>query len=125
MTLETSLHMGTMVLVDPDRMSQVVTNLLSNAVRYSSVGDRITVTVRGEGDHAVLSVADTGPGISADDIPHVLARSYRGADQQTTPGSGIGLAVVSALVQAHGGDVHITSQVGEGTTVTVRVPRAQ
>ena len=125
MTLETSLHMGTMVLVDPDRMSQVVTNLLSNAVRYSSVGDRITVTVRGEGDHAVLSVADTGPGIPADDIPHVLARSYRGTDQQTTPGSGIGLAVVSALVQAHGGGVHITSQVGKGTTVTVRVPRAQ
>ena len=125
MTLETSLQMGTMVSVDADRMSQVVTNLISNAVRYSSVGDRITVTVRGEGDHAVLSVADTGPGIPADDIPHVLARSYRGTDQQTTPGSGIGLAVVSALVQAHGGDVHITSQVGKGTTVTVRVPRAQ
>lgn len=122
---QTSLRMGTMVCVDPDRMSQVLTNLLSNAVRYSSPGDRITVDVRRVGDDALLSVGDTGPGIRPEDLPRVLDRSYRGADQRRTPGSGIGLAVVDALVKAHGGEVRITSEVDHGTTVTLRLPCAQ
>lgn len=125
LSLQTSLQMGAMVCVDPDRVSQVVTNLLSNAVRYSSPGDRIAVDVRREGSDVLLRVGDTGPGIPPDDIPLVLTRSYRGADQRSKPGSGIGLAVVSALTQAQGGDVRITSEVDVGTAVTVRLPHAR
>jgi two-component system sensor histidine kinase BaeS len=125
LTLRTSLQMGTMVSIDSDRMGQVMTNLLSNAVRYSSPGDSITVEVRAADDEAILMISDTGPGMSPEDLPRVRTHSYRGADQRAKPGSGIGLAVVGLLVEAHGGEMDIASKVDHGTTVVVRLPRSR
>jgi two-component system sensor histidine kinase BaeS len=108
------------VMADPDRMHQVVGNLLGNAVRYCRPGDSVTVTVRADGPDAVVEVADTGPGIAPDDLPHVFERLWRG--RADTEGSGIGLAVVRELVAAHGGTVTAVSDGVRGTTMTVRLP---
>jgi two-component system sensor histidine kinase BaeS len=111
-----------LVLADPDRLHQVVGNLLGNAVRYCRPGDDVTATVRRDGPDAVLDVRDTGPGISPEDLPHVFERLWRG--RADTEGSGIGLAVVRELVTAHGGTVTAASDGVRGTTVTVRLPAA-
>lgn len=111
-----------LVLADPDRLHQVVGNLLGNAVRYCRPGDDVTATVRHDGSEAVLEVRDTGPGISPEDLPHVFERLWRG--RADTEGSGIGLAVVRELVTAHGGTVTAVSDGVRGTTMTVRLPGA-
>jgi two-component system sensor histidine kinase BaeS len=111
------------VHADADRLHQVVSNLLGNSVRYCRDGDEVTATVRREGGSAVLEVADTGPGIAADDLRHVFERLWRG--RADTEGSGIGLAVVQELVSAHGGTVTADSDGVRGTTVTVRLPAAE
>ncbi len=112
-----------LVLADPDRLHQVVGNLLGNAVRYCRPGDDVTATVRRDGSDAVLEVRDTGPGIPPEDLPHVFERLWRG--RADTEGSGIGLAVVRELVTAHGGTVTAASDGVRGTTVTVRLPAAE
>jgi len=107
---------------DPDRIHQAIANLLANAVRYCRPGDRVTVRVRVEQAAAVLAIADTGPGIPADDLPHVFDRLWRGRHARAVAGSGIGLAVVRELVTAHGGTVTADSPPAGGTTVTIRLP---
>ncbi|MFI7547442.1 ATP-binding protein [Actinoplanes sp. NPDC049599] len=124
------LHTGTDLTValpvhaDPDRLHQAITNLLANAARYCRPGDRVTVRGHRSGEFAVLEVADTGPGIPADELPHVFQRLWRGARARTVAGSGIGLAVVRELVNAHGGTVSAASPTGGGTTITIRLPLA-
>jgi two-component system sensor histidine kinase BaeS len=110
------------VRADPDRIHQILTNLLANAARYCRPGDRVVLSVRTDGGAAVLTVADTGPGIPADELPHVFDRLWRGRDSASVAGSGIGLAVVRELVTAHGGSVVAESPAGGGTTITVRLP---
>ena len=108
---------------DPGRLAQVLDNLLSNALRYT---DRGTVTVRTftEGDHAVLEVADTGIGMSSDELPHVFERFWRSEKSRSRSrgGAGIGLAIVRELVRAHDGRIDVTSHPGEGTAFTIRLP---
>ena len=89
---------------DPDRLHQAVGNLLSNATRYCRPGDAVTVTVSASTDDAVITVADTGPGIAPDDLERVFDRLWRGSADRDGAGTGIGLAVVRELVVAHGGD---------------------
>ncbi len=114
------LHRGVVVDGDADRLHQVVANLLTNAARYCRAGDRVTVTVTTAGTDAELRVSDTGPGIPAQDLPHVFDRLWRGrADSE---GSGIGLAVVRELVEAHGGHVRVQSDGRSGSTFTVILP---
>nr|WP_308129415.1 HAMP domain-containing sensor histidine kinase [Actinoplanes polyasparticus] len=112
------------VTVDPVRMRQVVGNLLSNAVRHTPPGG--TVTLRGEviGEQLVITTTDTGTGIAPDDLAHIFDRFWRadGSRQRATGGSGLGLAIVRDLMRAHGGTVDAASTLGQGTTVTVRVP---
>jgi len=116
--------------MDPDRVSQVMTNLLSNALRYTSEGDAIDVTVKddksGGTAHRFLlvSVADTGQGISEEELPHVFERYYRGAQprEKRVDGSGIGLTVVKDLVEAHGGRVWASSALGKGSTFSFTIP---
>jgi two-component system sensor histidine kinase BaeS len=105
---------------DADRLHQVVGNLLGNAVRYCREGDSVAVRVRDDQEWAVLVVADDGPGIRPDDLPHVFERLWRG--RADTEGSGIGLAVVRELVTAHGGTVTAASDGVRGTAMTVRLP---
>jgi two-component system sensor histidine kinase BaeS len=95
---------------------------VANAARYCRPGDQVTVRVGATGDRAVVEVADTGPGIPADDLPHVFDRLWRGRASSATSGSGIGLAVVRELVTAHGGTVTAASPAGGGATFTIRLP---
>jgi signal transduction histidine kinase len=112
------------VLADPDRLLQVVSNLVGNALRHG--GDGVTVTLAARADAAggvVIDVADTGPGIPAADLAHVFDRFYRGsAARRGVPGgAGLGLAIVASLVEAMGGAVSVSSAVGQGTTFSIRL----
>lgn len=122
--LEVHLQPGVWVEVDPNRIFQVIGNVIANAVRHCRAGDTIVVTVRTSGESGVLEVRDTGPGIPAAALPHIFDRFYRVNGPSQGPGSGIGLAVVRALTLAHGGQVDLRSEEGVGTTVTVRLPLA-
>jgi PAS domain S-box-containing protein len=111
------------VYLDHDMWEKVVLNLLSNALKYTFDGT-ITVRVFRDGDEAVVSVADTGIGVPAAEIPRLFERFHRieNARSRSTEGSGIGLALVKELVGLHGGTISADSVVGAGTTFTVRLP---
>jgi len=109
--------------LDPNRMRQVVSNLLSNALKFTPSGGSVDVQLGKTGGQAVITVTDTGPGIAPDDVPHVFDRFFRGRGVRAS-GSGIGLTVVRELVEAHGGSVEVASQPGAGAVFTVCLPRA-
>ena len=117
----------TPVDADPDRLAQVLANLLVNAVEHTPDGGRITVAVTDDGQRSVVEITDTGAGISPEHLPHVFQRFYR-ADpaRRRTPGGGIGLTISRAIVQGHGGDLTAASAgVGAGATFTVGLPSAR
>jgi NtrC-family two-component system sensor histidine kinase KinB len=105
------------VLVDPARIGHVFTNLLTNAMKFTDAGGRVTVSVRGEGsDRNRFEVADTGVGIPAEYLPRVFDRFFRVPGSVTgTPGAGLGLAIAREIVQVHGGQIDVRSTPGEGT----------
>ena len=106
-----------------ERIDQVITNLLANAIHYNKPEGEIQVCTRADIGAAILTVADTGVGIDADDIPHLFERFYR-ADKSRTRSdgrSGLGLAMCKAIVDAHGGSIEVASQPDVGTTFTVRL----
>ena len=112
---------------DPERLAQVVDNLLSNALRYTGEGGRVTVTLATRGDDAVIEVADTGIGIAADHLGRIFDRFWRAPEARAVAagGSGVGLAVVADLVRAHDGRVDVASRPGRGTTFTVVLPLSE
>jgi two-component system sensor histidine kinase BaeS len=112
------------VLGDPRWLHQVSTNLLSNALKFTPPGGRVIIGTRQAGPDAVLDVTDTGPGIPADELPHVFDRFWRGRHAAQTSGSGIGLTVAAELAQAHGGRLTAASQPGHGTQMTLTLPVA-
>jgi two-component system sensor histidine kinase BaeS len=107
---------------DEGRLGQIVTNLLSNAVAVVPRGGRTMVEIERHGHQVRLVVADSGPGIAPEDLPKIFDRFYRGASSAGRPGTGIGLAVVSELVTAHGGTVHAESPPGRGAVFLVTLP---
>ena len=114
------------IMADAGRIDQVVANLLSNAVKYTPDGGAVTFTLSNT-DHAVrLSVRDTGIGIGESDLPFVFERFYRADKSRSkmTGGSGIGLAIVKSIVQAHGGTVSVSSRLGEGSEFVILFPYA-
>lgn len=111
------------VRADADRLHQAVGNLLANTARYCRKGDTVTLRALTDGGDAVLTVADTGPGIPADELPHIFDRLWRGRAAEQIAGSGIGLALVREIVTSHGGTVHAASAPGEGTAISVHLPR--
>jgi len=115
------------VLADPDRLAQVLDNLLDNAIRYSPPGSEVTVSLVREGDQIACRVADTGPGIPAKHLPFIFERFYRAdsARGRSDGGSGLGLAIVHGLVLAQGGRTQASSLEGQGTTVTFWLPADQ
>jgi two-component system, OmpR family, sensor kinase len=111
------------IIGDAERLEQVVTNLLANAIQYNKPDGEVRVTLKAENGLAVLTVADSGKGISAEDLPRIFERFYR-ADKSRTGGSnaGLGLAICKAVVAAHAGTIEVESQEIIGTTFTVRLP---
>jgi len=111
------------VIGDAHRLHQVVLNLLSNAIKYCRPGDSVTVTARREGNHLVVSVADTGPGIPAEALPYLFERFYRvpGAESQAS-GTGLGLTITRQIIEAHGGEISVSSEKGHGATFTFKLP---
>jgi len=112
------------VVGDADRLGQVLRNLLSNALRHTPAGQQVAVRVEVTGSQVLLSVADTGTGIAAQDLPHVFDRFYRGNKSRgrRVGSAGLGLAIARQLVRAHGGEISVESAEGAGTTFTVRLP---
>jgi len=116
------------VEADPDRLRQVVQNLVENALRHTPQRGEVRLRLRADGGLMYLIVADTGSGIAADDLPHIFEHFYRAdrARARSSGGMGLGLAIVKSLVKAHGGGVTGESTVGAGSTFTVTLPaRAQ
>jgi two-component system OmpR family sensor kinase len=107
---------------DAERLAQVITNLLANAVQYNKASGEVRISTRLQDGTIVLTVNDTGQGIQAADLPRVFERFYR-ADQSRSSGqTGLGLAISKAIVEAHGGTIEVASQPEVGTTFTVRLP---
>ncbi len=111
---------------DPDKIAQVITNLLSNALAYTPSGGRVILSAAVQDQLAVLTVADTGSGIPPEELPHLFGRFYRVETSRSRDrgGSGLGLAITRAIVQAHGGTIDVRSAPGQGSTFTVRLPLA-
>jgi len=124
-TLRVSLDRGIdFMLVDPDRLQQILWNLLSNAIKFSPPNKTVFVTLERQGSSAVFDVRDQGPGIPRLFLPYVFER-FRQADSsstRTTAGLGIGLALVKELTQLHGGSVSVESEEGNGARFTITIP---
>ena len=112
------------VQADPERLIQVMTNLVDNAIRYNTNGSRVIVAAHPANGQIELSVSDNGPGIPPEDILHLFERFWRAekSRNRATGGSGLGLAIVKQLVEAHQGQVQVESQMGSGTRFTVHLP---
>ncbi len=114
------------IQADPSRLKQVVVNLLDNAIKYTPEGGNVSISVMRRDDHAVLEVADSGLGISADDLPHVFERFYRAdkARSRQMGGTGLGLSIVRSICLAHGGQITVNSTEGRGSLFRVELPLA-
>ena len=110
------------VMGDRNRLRQVFVNILDNALKYSDAGDTVTVLAELSGERFVVTVADTGCGISREDLPRVKTRFYKG--HTTRRGSGIGLAVADEIIKMHGGTLDLDSEKDVGTTVRITLPLA-
>ncbi len=109
---------------DPQRIGQVVTNLVGNAIKFTEPGGTVTITVAPADDGATIEVADTGVGIEPGELPQIFERFYRGslANEARGSGSGLGLAIVRSIVDMHHGSVEVSSTLGAGTQFTVVLP---
>lgn len=113
-----------MLNADKDKIIQVIINLLSNAIKYTDANGTITIKVKNDRHNANLIVSDTGIGISSEDIPNIFEHLYRvdKSRDRNTGGSGIGLSVVRAIIDAHGGSILVKSEVGKGSQFIIKIP---
>ena len=114
------------VVGDKDRFQQVFWNLLANAIKFTPKKGRIHTVIKRVDSHVEISVSDTGQGIAPEFLPHIFERFYRADRSRTgaTGGSGLGLSIVKAIIQAHGGTIWAESIPGEGTRITFTLPLA-
>jgi len=111
------------VRVDKDRIRQTIINIVHNAIKFNKPGGRVTVSTNFDDKLITVNFADTGIGISKDDLPHVFERFFKADKARTGGGSGLGLAIAKYTVQAHGGDIRTQSEEGKGSTFTFTLPR--
>lgn len=112
------------VLADPDRLREVITNLFDNAVKYTPSG-KISVGLTGNNDVVQLFVRDTGPGIPAEDVPHLFQKFYRvdNSATRTIGGTGLGLFICFKIIELYNGRIWVESEVGKGSTFYINLPR--
>jgi len=112
------------ILGDVDRLTQVFTNLISNAIKYSPSGGEIRIAGQVHGNQVVVCVSDQGPGIASEDIPHVFDRFYRAKEaSRTTKGTGLGLYLAKAVIDAHQGRIWVDPKPGDGARICFSLPR--
>lgn len=106
-------------------ITQLLVNLLNNAIKYGRPGGSVTVSAEGNDWKTVIRIADDGIGISSQDLPHIFERFYRADRARNRTGSGLGLSIVQWIVQVHHGSIAAESELGKGTTFSVTLPRRQ
>jgi signal transduction histidine kinase len=115
-----------LVCGDRDKLKQVIVNLLGNAINYTPVGGEVVVGLCKTGSQAQLTITDNGPGIPAEDLPHIFERFYRGEKSRTRAkngkGFGLGLSIAYWIMRNHGGRIEVDSTIGKGTTFCVWMP---
>jgi signal transduction histidine kinase len=112
------------VVCDQQRIQQVLSNLIENAIKFTGEGGLITLSVEVRGDDVELAIADTGPGIPEDQLPHIFDRYFR-APGAGVRGAGLGLSIARGIVEAHGGHMRCESKLGEGTIFAFTLPTAR
>ena len=122
--IETDLEEDVFVESDDELLSLVWNNLFSNALKFTESGGRVSVTLKTEGDFATVKVSDTGCGIPPEVGKHIFEKFYQGDTSHATQGNGLGLALVKRVVDIVGGDISVESEVGKGSTFTVKIRRA-
>jgi two-component system sensor histidine kinase BaeS len=114
-----------MLRFDRERIVQLLSNLVGNALKFTPAGGEVVVAAREGPDEVVVDVRDSGPGIAPDELPHIFDRFFRGTNvgEARASGSGLGLAITRSLAEMHGGAVDVTSAPGQGSVFSVRLPR--
>jgi len=121
-SLHTSSPNDLLLTADANRMRQVMANLMDNAVKYTPSGGRIDLEAYQRDHHAVITIKDTGVGISSEDASKIWNRLYRGDQSRSQRGLGLGLSLVKAVVQAHAGRIEVSSEPGGGSVFTLYLP---
>jgi signal transduction histidine kinase len=114
------------VEVDPGRMTQVLTNILNNALRHTPEGGRILISAKEIDTQIELAVEDSGPGLDAEDLPRIFDRFFRtdsSRQRESSGGSGLGLTIARSIVQAHGGQISAECEAGKGLKVIITLPK--
>jgi two-component system phosphate regulon sensor histidine kinase PhoR len=110
------------VQVDKDRIRQVIINIVHNAIKFTPSGGRITISTNLSGESVITEIADTGVGISKEDLPHIFERFFKADRSRSSSGTGLGLAIAKHIIQAHGGTIHAQSEEGKGATFIFSIP---
>jgi len=113
---------ATEVPIDRHYIERAVTNLVGNAIKYTPEGGAVRVSAQVDGTHVKLAVADTGQGIPEDELPYIFDKFRRARGHGAAEGSGLGLFIVKAIIEAHGGEIDVQSKEGEGSTFSIRLP---
>lgn len=122
--IESNIQPDLEVFCDPDRIAQVLTNLLNNSLKFTAAGGSVSIATEKVGDRVEIKLADTGKGISKEHLPHVFDRFWQ-AKETAHQGTGLGLAIAKGIVEAHNGKIWVESEIGIGTTFHFTLPVAK